>query len=66
MVGALAALAAVRLAGQTSAAQKSPKAVFVEAEHDVGEVEAGTDISYGFKVKNAGQAPLEIKSVNPG
>ena len=58
--------AAGGLSQNTNGNKNAPRAVFPETIHDVGEVEAGTDISYAFKVKNTGQAELRIDQVKPG
>jgi len=44
--------------------QKTPKATFVKTEHDFGKVaeKAGT-VTYEFKFKNTGDAPLIIQRV---
>jgi hypothetical protein len=51
---------------KASANQKPPQAVFPETVYDAGEVEAGTDVSHIFKVKNTGPGELKIEQVNPG
>jgi hypothetical protein len=42
-----------------------PQAVFVETIHDAGTVEAGTDLTHTFKIKNVGKADLLIEQVKP-
>lgn len=46
--------------------QTGPQAVFPEMVYDAGTVEAGTDLTHTFKVKNVGKADLLIESVKPG
>lgn len=43
----------------------TPQAVFVETIHDAGTVEAGTDLTHTFKIKNVGKADLLIQDVKP-
>lgn len=43
----------------------TPQAVFVETIHDAGAVEAGTDLTHAFKIKNVGKADLLIQDVKP-
>jgi len=43
----------------------APKMVTPTLEHSFGTVKPGTPLSYTFKIKNTGDAPLEIKSVAP-
>ena len=42
-----------------------PKLAIASLEHSFGTVKPGTPLSYTFKIKNEGQADLEIKSVSP-
>jgi hypothetical protein len=42
-----------------------PKLVIESPEHSFGKVKPGTPLTYTFKVRNEGQADLEIKSVSP-
>ncbi len=43
----------------------APKLVIASLEHNFGSVKAGTPLTFTFKVKNEGDADLEIKSVSP-
>jgi hypothetical protein len=45
---------------------KSPKAVVDQMKTDVGEVLEVQDIEYTFKIRNAGDAELQILNVKPG
>jgi hypothetical protein len=42
-----------------------PKLVMPTLEHYFGAVKPGTPLEYTFKVRNEGDAPLEIKNVSP-
>ncbi len=42
-----------------------PKLAIASLEHSFGAVKPGSPLSYTFKIKNEGQADLEIKSVSP-
>ncbi len=44
----------------------APQAVFVETVHDVGTIDAGTEVNYAFRVKNTGKGDLYIDEVKPG
>ena len=44
-------------------AANGPLAEAPEKIHDFGEMEVGQEYTYGFVVKNVGNAPLEIKKV---
>lgn len=44
---------------------KAPKASISALEHNFGTVKAGTPLNFTFKVKNTGDAELEIKNVAP-
>jgi hypothetical protein len=44
---------------------KAPKLTMDSLEHSFGEIKAGTPLTYTFKVKNAGKAPLQILTVKP-
>ncbi|MEW6126959.1 MAG: DUF1573 domain-containing protein [Acidobacteriota bacterium] len=44
---------------------KAPKASITSLEHNFGTVKTGTPLSFTFKVKNTGDADLEIKNVAP-
>ncbi len=44
-------------------AMDTAKIQFVKEKHDFGKVEQGKVLSYSFKFKNAGDAPLTIKNV---
>jgi hypothetical protein len=64
----LALFAAVLVAATfpaQSAAQGKPKAVAVEAVKDVGTVPKGEKIVHDFLIRNDGDAPLEILSIQP-
>jgi hypothetical protein len=63
----LAALAVFLCIGGSAlrAAQNGPKAVFPETVYDAGPVNAGTEITHTFRVKNAGKANLSIEAVKP-
>jgi len=55
--------------GQTAAkgaAGKGPVAVVAVKTVQLGEVTEGQDFGYTFKVKNAGNAELQIINVRPG
>ena len=43
----------------------APKLVLKSFTHDFGELEAGTPLSYSFKIKNEGTADLLIQAVQP-
>ena len=43
----------------------APKLAIASFEHNFGSVKAGTPLTFTFKVKNAGDADLEIKNVAP-
>jgi hypothetical protein len=45
---------------------KGPSLIILEPHYDAKEVQEGTVINHGFRLKNEGEAPLEIKRVNPG
>ena len=51
-------------AGQP-AAQTGPRIEFPEPKHDFGSVPKGESVHHVFTVKNAGDAPLEIREVRP-
>jgi hypothetical protein len=51
--------------GQAAHPPSTPKLVIESLEHAFGTVNAGTPLSYTFKVKNAGKAQLQIISVKP-
>ena len=42
-----------------------PKLAIASLEHSFGSVKPGQPLTYTFKIKNNGQADLEIKSVSP-
>ena len=42
-----------------------PKVAIASLEHSFGSVKPGQPLTYTFKIKNNGQADLEIKSVSP-
>ena len=42
-----------------------PRLTIASLEHSFGSVKPGTPLSFTFKIKNEGQADLEIKSVSP-
>jgi hypothetical protein len=44
----------------------APKLVMAEQDHYFGAVKPGTPLTHSFKLKNTGDADLEIKSVAPG
>jgi hypothetical protein len=43
----------------------APKLAMASFEHNFGSVKAGTPLTFTFKVKNEGDAELEIKNVAP-
>jgi hypothetical protein len=43
----------------------TPKLAIASLEHHFGNVKAGTPLTFTFKVKNSGDADLEIKNVAP-
>lgn len=49
---------------QTAASGESARAVFAETRHEFGTVSQGVKLSYAFKVRNEGNAPLAIRSVD--
>ncbi len=51
-------------ASSQEVAAKAPRAVLVQAIHDFGEVVYGHKVSHEFKVRNTGNAMLEIARVN--
>jgi hypothetical protein len=46
--------------------QNGPQAVFSETAYDGGTIDAGTELTHTFKVKNTGKTDLLIESVKPG
>lgn len=42
-----------------------PKLMIESLEHSFGKIAPGTPLTYTFKVRNAGDADLEIKNVSP-
>jgi Protein of unknown function (DUF1573) len=48
------------------ASPPGPKLVIAAPEHSFGNVKPGTPLTHTFKIRNEGQADLEIKSVKPG
>lgn len=48
-----------------SAAAQAPRAVPVEPVHDAGAVIRGTEIKHSFAIRNDGDAPLELRDVEP-
>ncbi len=44
----------------------APKLVIDSLSHNFGEVKAGKSLTHTFKVKNRGNADLEIVKVEPG
>ncbi|MEJ2720850.1 MAG: hypothetical protein P8181_06870 [bacterium] len=51
---------------QTEAEGPAPSIVIDEMRHDMGNVFEADNYKYAFKVKNVGEADLEIKNVKPG
>ena len=49
----------------TAALSPKPSLAIASLEHSFGTVKPGAPLSYTFKVKNTGNAPLEITSVSP-
>ena len=47
-------------------AGKAPKAIVGEMTFLVGDILEGTDVVHSFRIKNAGDAELQILSVRPG
>ena len=47
-------------------AEGAPKTVVKRPKHDFGSVYAGADIMHTFYIENAGDVPLELKSVRSG
>jgi hypothetical protein len=54
------------VAAQDKAPAGTAKMQLPATDHYFGAVKAGTPLTYSFKFKNTGNAPLEIKSVAPG
>ena len=48
------------------ASPPGPKLVLTSPEHSFGNVKPGTPLTHTFKIRNEGQADLEIKNVKPG
>jgi len=49
----------------TTALAPRPKLAITSLEHSFGTVKPGTPLNFTFKVKNSGDAQLEIESVSP-
>jgi hypothetical protein len=65
-VALLVAFSIVTLSRKASASTNAgPKLVIAALEHSFGKVQPGTPLTHSFKVRNEGQADLEIKSVSP-
>lgn len=48
-----------------AAMSAAPKLVIESLEHSFGKIAPGTPLTYTFKVRNEGDAELEIKNVSP-
>lgn len=53
-------------AGAAIAEEGKPVAVIEAGTHDFGDAWEGSDVIHDFKIKNTGDADLEIKSVKAG
>jgi hypothetical protein len=62
----LGMLSIITLDQPAKASPPGPKLVIAAPEHSFGNVKPGTPLTHTFKVRNEGQADLEIKSVKPG
>ena len=67
---ATAAATAVPAATTTPATEEKPEgplpiAQFEQTDHDFGTVNEGKKVSYTYKIKNTGQAPLIIQTAQP-
>lgn len=61
----LTLLLAFSVDARTLQESKKPKLFIGSLEYSFGKVTAGTPLTYTFKVKNIGDADLEIKNVEP-
>ena len=62
---ALIALSVATNMNASTTPNSAPKAVVAALEHNFGTIKPGTPLTYTFKVKNEGDAPLEISNVKP-
>ncbi|MCI0485092.1 MAG: DUF1573 domain-containing protein [Blastocatellia bacterium] len=62
----LATLSAAQRNGNGKTGGPAPKLVIESLTHDFGDTEAGTPLTYSFKIKNEGTADLLIQAVQPG
>ena len=62
---ALIALSVVAKEEASTTPTSAPRAVVVALEHNFGTIKPGTPLTYTFKVRNEGDAPLEISNVKP-
>lgn len=65
LVVALALTGAGIAAPGAGQAGPGPEALAVDPVHEAGDVRPGTEITHTFTVRNAGDAPLEIRQVKP-
>jgi hypothetical protein len=56
----------ITLEQPATASPAGPKLVIAAPEHSFGNIKPGTPLTHTFKIRNDGQADLEIKSVKPG
>ncbi len=56
----------ITLEQPAKASPAGPKLVIAAPEHSFGNVKPGTPLTHTFKIRNDGQADLEIKNVRPG
>ncbi len=65
LAGTLLGVAIAFLSASGVPAQGGPSIVAEEPVHDIGIVEAGTDVVHTFVLRNEGDAPLELIEVEP-
>jgi len=55
----------LQMGGLPAEGAAAPVAVFPEREYAFGSIDEGVEIKHDFIIENQGQAPLEIKKVQP-
>ncbi len=68
--GSTAAATPTQVAPATPAAEEKPEGplpvmVFEKTDHDFGTINEGQKVTYTYKIKNTGQAPLIIQNAQP-
>ena len=66
LASSLGMFSIITLDQPAKASPAGPKLVIAAQEHSFGNVKPGTPLTHTFKIRNDGQADLEIKNVKPG